>query len=342
MTRIRQICTNTLCCEPFLRRMPNGELLCVVQCDGTDEPQPENRVYYFHSKDNGETWSQRTLLYPEEGKAVYCTELMVLGEEVTAFLTIHNGSFMWWKCVMMKSYDNGHTWENAGAPWHFPEYTFVRSMIKLSNGNILLPYQHYPITREDYMKAYEEVGANGNIAIACKSKICESGVLISSDGGRTFDRYKACDLGMINGNFTWSEPTVVELTDGRLVMIMRQDASGYLWRCDSEDGGKTWGEVSNTHIPNPGNKSRLFKLNNGRIALVHTPNNKDVDKKAYGYRSPYQIWITEDDMKTWSVKETISEFPGEYHYTDGFFEDGHLLLTVEHNRHTTLFIDYEV
>ena len=142
MTRIRQICTNTLCCEPFLRRMPNGELLAVVQCNGTDEPQPENRVYYFHSKDNGETWDARTLLYPEEGKAVYCTELRVIGEEVTAFLTVHSGRFMWWKCVMMKSNDNGYTWRNAGAPEHFPEYTFIRSMITLKNGDILHPYQN--------------------------------------------------------------------------------------------------------------------------------------------------------------------------------------------------------
>ena len=125
-------------------------------------------------------------------------------------------------------------------------------------------------------------------------------------------------------------------------MLLRHDGSGWLFRCDSNDGGKTWGEVYNTQIPNPSNKPRLINLEDGRIALVHTPNNKDVKEKGYGYRAPYQIWVSDDDMKTWSIKETITDFPGEYHYTDGFYEDGHLLLTVEHNRHTVLFIDYEI
>lgn len=342
MTRIRQICTNTLCCEPFVRRMPNGELLSVVQCDGTDEPQPENRVYFFHSKDNGETWSKRTLLYPEEGKAVYCTELMVMGEEITAFLTIHNGSFMWWKCVMMKSYDNGYTWENAGTPPHFPDYTFIRSMIQLSSNHILIPYQHYPVTCKDYAKGLAEDGPNGNIYSVAKTKYCESGVLLSEDGGKTYDRIVACQVPIGDFCFTWTEPTVVEVSNGHLIMLFRQDGSGYLWKCESTDGGRTWSEVIKTDIPNPSNKPRLIKLDEHRIALIHTPNNEGIEATGYAYRSPYQIWISEDGMKTWSIKETISDFPGEYHYTDCFVEGGHLYITVEHNRHTTLFIDYEI
>ena len=33
--RIRQVHTDSLSCEPILRRTENGELLCVCQCDGT-------------------------------------------------------------------------------------------------------------------------------------------------------------------------------------------------------------------------------------------------------------------------------------------------------------------
>ena len=31
---------------------------------------------------------------------------------------------------MMKSFDNGYTWENAGEPPFFPEYTFIRGTIE--------------------------------------------------------------------------------------------------------------------------------------------------------------------------------------------------------------------
>ena len=45
------------------------------------------------------------------------------------------------------SFDNGYTWENCGAPPHFSEYTFIRSRIHKSNGDILIPYQYYPVTQ---------------------------------------------------------------------------------------------------------------------------------------------------------------------------------------------------
>lgn len=46
--RIRQVHTDSLSCEPILRRTENGELLCVCQCDGTCDLRPDNRTYVFH------------------------------------------------------------------------------------------------------------------------------------------------------------------------------------------------------------------------------------------------------------------------------------------------------
>ena len=50
-------------------------------------------------------------------------------------------------------------------------------------------------------------------------------------------------------------------------------------------------------------------------------------------------WISDDDMKTWGEKIRLTDFPGEYSYTDGFYEDGHLRFVIEHNRHTVLYFD---
>lgn len=80
---IKQIYTDSLSCEPLIERTANGELLCVCQCGGVSEPAPENRVYVFHSKDDGRTWSRKESIYPEDGQAVYCTELSVAGDEIT-------------------------------------------------------------------------------------------------------------------------------------------------------------------------------------------------------------------------------------------------------------------
>ncbi|MBQ2733332.1 MAG: exo-alpha-sialidase [Clostridia bacterium] len=337
--KMTQVTSRALSCEPLIKRTENGELLCLCQCGGTHEPAPENRVYVFHSKDEGKTWSSPKSIYPEDGQAVYCTELSGIGNELTAYLTVHNGTFLDWKCFMMKSYDNGYTWKNCGTPPFFPEYTFMRAMLTLKNGNILLPYQTYPVTHEEHERIRLEetkkfIGTN------TKTPYCESGVLISSDGGKTYSKHSAAKIPHTNG-WIWSEPTIAELSDGTVVMLMR-NYNGYLFRCDSTDGGRTWGEYYPTDIPNPRNKPRLIMMDKGRIALLNTPNNTDISGEANGNkRFPYELWITDDDMRTWS-KTQLTDFPGSYSYSDGFFEDGHLRFVVEHNRHTVIYFDVEI
>lgn len=280
-------------------------------------------------------------LYPEVGNAVYCTEVTVSGEEISAYLTVHSGQFLDWKCVMMKSYDNGHTWKNAGSPPHFPEYTFLRGTITTSNGSIVTPYQYYPITKEERDKVFYEQKGKG--VWSTNSSYCESGTIVSSDGGKTYTRHTACRMYMknievngtrVNPSWIWSEPTIVELLDGTIVMLMRRDGGGWLWRCDSHDGGKTWSECLKTNIPNPGNKPKLLKLDNGKIALIHTP--------CASQRYPLSLWISDDGMKTWKDKTILTDFPGQYSYADGFYENGHIKFSIEHNRHTTLLFDIEI
>ena len=335
---IRQIHTEALSCEPLLGRCANGELLCVCQCGGVTEPDAANRVYAFHSRDNGETWSWKESIYPEDGQAVYCTELTVDGDEITAYLTLHSGRFLDWKCVMMKSFDNGYTWENAGPPPFFPEYTFIREPITTSRGTTLLPYQTYPFTEEEHARILREETDKAVFAHT-RTPYCESGVVEFGDGG--CEKYMACRMDMKDG-WIWSEPTIAELADGTVVMLMRKCRSGWLYRCDSHDGGRTWSECVKTDIPNPSNKPKLIALDNDRIALIHTPNNAGMENGRWAQRFPLELWISEDGMKTWAEKIRLTDFPGSYCYADGIFEDGHIRFVIEHNRHTILYFDAEL
>lgn len=337
--KIRQIHNDTLTCEPILRRAANGELLCICQCDGPDEPHPENRVYAFHSKDNGETWSGKENIYPENGRAVYCTEVSVEGDEITAYLTVHSGRFLDWDCVMIKSFDNGYTWADYGPPPHLPYYTFIRGTIHTSSGDIVIPYQFYPNVKEDEERIKNDPEIKDKACWKTKDPHSQSGVLISSDNGKTFERYIAADFE----GFVWPEPTVVELSDGRLAMLLRWDMTGYLWYTESDDGGKTWSNYVKTDIPNPPNKPKLIKIGD-KIALIHTPINsiKEDGTVEWSQRKRYEIWISDDDMKTWKYKKELCNFPGTYHYTDGFYEDGHILFSVEYDRKKVLFFDVEL
>lgn len=341
MINFNEFYTDTLCCEPILRRMPNGELLCVCQCGGSMEPHPDNRVYYFLSADGGKTWSEKKSIIRELGVAVYCTDVSVINGVVTAYLTLHTGAFLDWKCFTVKSRDNGHTWEEAGPPPVFTEYTFLRGTIVLKNGNIVQAYQHYPVTKEEHDRIMFTEYPDKCITANTKTPYCESGVLISSDGGRTFERSVACRMDMKKG-WIWSEPTVAELSDGSLVMLMRKDGDGWLWRCDSYDGGKTWTEAERTDIPNPTNKPKLISMDKNRIALLNTPNNAGIDENnAYTDRFPFEIWISTDNLKSFKHKIALIGERASYSYSDGFYENDHLLFTIEKNRKSIIFFDID-
>lgn len=337
--RIRQVHTNFMCCEPALRRTANGELLCLSLCDGFGEPHPLNRVYAFHSKDNGETWSEKQLVGEEDGTAAYVTEVSVFGDEITAYMPTFINNGLWWDCKMAKSYDNGYTWEKVGYSPVFEKYCYLRSVIKNADGDIVIPYQYFPVSEEEYERILR-VGGDKTFCQVTNITYCENGVLISKDGGKTFDRFMANQISFKDG-WVWTEPTVAKLSDGTLTMLIRTNV-GWLWRCDSKDGGRTWSETYQTDIPNPSNKPKLIEMDRGRIALISTPNNDEKRKNKPESRFPLELWISDDDMKTWGYKQIITDFPGMYCYAEGFYEDGHIHFAVEHNRHTLLYVDVKV
>lgn len=342
MTRIKLVHKDTLSCEPIVRRMADGSLLMVSQCGDVYEPAPGNRVLYFHSYDNGETWSAPARIYAEDGNAVYCTEVSVIDDKIIAFLTLHNGQFINWRSVMMTSTDCGHTWFNEG-PCPFSEtYTFVRGMIELKNGDILIPYQHYPIdTAENerlaakYTGRFRPVGKLHFIGSTdADINYVDNGVLISHDRGKSFIK-RSCPPFRMRGetglSWVWSEPTVAELSDGRVAMLIRV-TNECLWYSESTDGGLNWSEFVKTDIPNPSCKPKLISLPENRIALLN-----DASTTA---RNPFCLWISDDDMKSWKYKAVISDFPLNFDYPDGFYENGSIYISIELQRRDVLFIEY--
>ena len=346
MTRMKLIHNDTLSCEPILRRMPDGSLLCVCQCGDVTEPAPGNRVYCFRSEDNGETWSSPYSIYPENGEAVYLTEVNVLHGIVRVYLELHSGRFLNMRCTVMESRDSGKTWTDAGAPAYYPNFCFVRGMLRMSNGEIVLPCQYFPISPEEN----ERLNAlNDGISDFRKQKgvwdadidHVENNLLISSDEGQSFTNVRGPVIpikGSTGRNWAWTEPTLAELSNHTLVMLLRVDGTGCLWRSESQDFGRTWSDPAPTDIPNPSNKPKLIPLPDGRIALIHTPN----PVCGFVHRNPLAIWISDDNMKTWSDQRILSDMPLYYCYPDGFYENGHILFTIELNRHEILFADCEL
>jgi len=239
------------------------------------------------------------------------------------FLSVHSGIFDYWRSYYSFSDDSGYTWSPFYSVPHVPQKTFVRNAICRRNGELVLPFQHYP-DLPDYDGMWS------------KKFLPQNGVLISSDDGKNFEGFGNIRLGFRS----MAEVQVVELSDDSLAMLIRADgwewhgkgAEGILYRSDSSDGGRTWSDPYRTDIPNPASKFNLLKLSDGRIILIHNPNPSR--------RHPLSLWISKDDMKTWSYKRDLVTFPGRLQYPDGFVdeEEGYVHFTFDYNRHDVIYM----
>lgn len=329
--------------EATVRRAPNGDLIIICTCGGDREPAPENRVYLFRSTDKGRTWSEKQMIHEEDGFAYYQTCTAVENDKIYVFITRHNGHFVDWKNYVLVSEDSGFTWTKQKTPL-LPENGFIRDMVTLGNGEKLFPYHAYPLTEEQH----EYCRLNGLLICMCRPPVSyvDNGVFIGDfeKGFTKITAFRQTELPCApDGSrpWNWSENTVTELEKGHLSMLYRIENSGFLWRTDSHDNGRTWEQPYKTDIPNPANKPQLLKGLGGETVLLNTPNNR---KDFYlRRRFPLEAWVSYDGMKSWSRKIRISDFPGCYSYADGFIDaDGKLKLAFEFNRHDVYFAETEI
>lgn len=112
--------------------------------------------------------------------------------------------------------------------------------------------------------------------------------LYSDDDGLTWTRSRSV-LRTGGGGFESgaSEPTAVELPDGRLWMLIRAQ-TGFLWESLSNDRGATWSPAQPSRLPSSNAPATMLKLRNGRIAVAwnnHVQGNYSRQSLAVGITS---------------------------------------------------------
>ncbi|MGB8168102.1 MAG: sialidase family protein [Chthoniobacteraceae bacterium] len=305
---------NKMVCDTTLRELPDGSWILFILAGGDTEPSPRNYTGVTRSTDQGRTWTPLEPFdvgFPREGKTIGQgpTELMIRDGRATLFFSTH--SKHWandWRSWFLTSDDSFKTWSKpVEVPGRLKERTFIRNHIVTRDGRIIIPFQHYIGPEDEQDKApLDRAFTNPR-----------NGVLISSDGGKTWSEHGDIRLTPNDRYFGWAENNLAELSDGRIVMIIRADGlGGLLYRAESKDGGVTWPEFGSiTPIPNPGSKATLYPLGGDTVAMLHNPNSK--------VRSPLALWISFDGMKTWPYQRVLvpesSDGPkGRLNYPDGF------------------------
>lgn len=331
---------NKLVCDTTLRALPDKTWALFMLAGDDFEPSPGNYTGITRSTDEGRTWSPLKMVdlgVPREGKTQGQgpTELMIYKGNATLFFSTHSQT--WgrdWKSWMIHSSDSCKTWSKQEAvPGRLGNFSFMRNHIVTKDGRILVPFQHYNGPGPDVPPpAPEEKPWHKTLAHYVSNP--RNGVLMSADGGKTWQECGDIRLTTDDRYHGWAENNIAELADGRIAMIIRGDRlGGVLYYAESKDGGKTWPEYAvKTDIPNPGSKATLYPLGGDTVAMLHNPNPKA--------RSPLALWISFDGLKTWPyqrvlVPESTDGPKGKLNYPDGFVSEDKqwLHFAYDDNRH---------
>ncbi|HDH07039.1 MAG TPA: exo-alpha-sialidase [Thermoproteales archaeon] len=278
---------------------------------------------YFYerfSADNGRTWSKPRLAFKdkevENGFIRYSGITYFLDEEEDKLLRFYGEGFYPKddpKLARWEVYYQVYGRDGWGKPLSVSEVVLggrkgvlmisCSFPIKTSKGKIIVPCQ---------LKAVR----NGKIWFPFPnyfSPFYESAVLIG-EWSRGVVKWELSEIITIDPNISCRlcEPTVVELKDGRLSMVMRGDNGafpekpGYKWYSVSEDGGYTWTKpkplkyTNGKPIFSPSSCSLLFRSwKTGKIYWIANI----LDKNPVGNRPRYPLQIVEIDEEKLAVKK---------------------------------------
>jgi len=194
------------------------------------------RAHIMFSDDEGASWSRPQTLIDTKDDDRHPTVLEL--DDGTLLSTWRVARFpSVGSCQYMLSHDGGETWADAIELDETREIALSNgAAMQLADGTVL--YVTYgPFEGTDHTSV---------------------GIYRSTDRARSFQLHS-----IIEADYHLEEPTVAELPDGRLVMVMRREGN-VSW---SDDGGKTWTQSNATgwDLFDP----HLIVAPNGVLALFH-------------------------------------------------------------------------
>lgn len=277
-----------------------GHLMMVVTAFGRGAHDDTGAVILeFHSRDAGSTWTaleNATVFQKNIGKQnVMSPALLKLDSgDILGFFMVKNSNEDCGPWVK-RSIDNGKTWD---APVRLPYdgYGGVGSdrALQLSTGRVVVPcwVSHDKLSSS---RAY---------------------CFYSDDKGKTWQKSNILDTkGKSTGRRTSpaaEEPMIVELRDGRLMMIMRTYLK-WIYRSFSKDGGATWSEPESSGIPSPGSMATIKRMPTGDILLIW--NWAPMEKITGPWPRVFiSSAVSKDDGRSWSSIRHLdgsADFPGK-------------------------------
>ena len=246
------------------------------------------------SSDSGVTWSDKRVLQKNTGGLnVMSVTLRRVGSRIALFYLQKNG-FNDLDMYVRFSTDEAKSFGEPTLVTGDPGYHVVNNdrVTQLSSGRLLVP-----------AASTADVKSVNHFVSHC---------YISDDGGQTWRNGKGHVDAPKRGAM---EPEVVELSDGRVLMIVRTQL-GFIGKSYSKDGGETWSKMESLGVKAPEAPSTLRRIpSTGDLVLIWN----DTFKEGAGHggkRTPLTAAISRDDGATWkTVGHLESDARRTYAYT---------------------------
>lgn len=274
------------------------------------------------SDDDGQSWERIATMYEGEGPGALTQDY-----ECQIALKTRSGVIVW----IYRDFETRHwAWDNETGEAIDPKLT-VWSIRSLDGGNTWVDRQ---MIADIYNGSLNDIiqTSTGEIVVPAQEYVPDPGrhcqrTYVSADDGKTWEPSNLIDIGGHGHHDGIFEGTLVELSDGRLMMLMRTPRDRF-WRAYSSDGGRTWERVEPTTIPASSAPGYIMRLANGRLMLVWNPlppgeemrpleelvpgpkpYSQGTEMPAKGWRNSLQIAFSDDDAETWSDSITIARGP---------------------------------
>jgi len=260
-----------------------------------------------YSDDGGKTWGAEFMMIPDPKPAkrgeYYCHPSLLRlasGDLLFSYIYLVEATPRFVHNYYRRSTDDGKTWGDQLIVTPVPGCNAMHNdkLLQLSSGRIVAPAER---------EAVPDPGQHaGYVSFAC----------YSDDNGYSWQRSNEVNALPIEAQ----EPHVVELKNGRLMMLCRT-YSGFVLRAYSHDRGATWSkgepvrELKLSANSSALNVKRIPKT--GDLVLLRSTGGKG------GYRTPFVAAVSADEGKTWGHERAIAGDPDDdYGYPSLTFLDG--------------------
>lgn len=288
----------------FVKESPGNEATLVRLADGrltifyVNRPGDADKVMSVSSKDGGFSWENPRIAFELPGEAYYANQVVAdrNGELHCVFHLYDKGANGYrgrhlnlWYCKT----------ENQQQRWTKPRKIFdgyvgsIRSLTQLKNGRLLMAFaKAVPERSEPPPKGTPDYGWNDIIS------------MFSDDNGNTWhfseNNIKIAAHKPNNTRYGGVEPTLIELKDGRIWMLIRTRL-GHLYESYSLDAGTSWQPPKRTNFISSDSPATTVRLFDGRIVIFWCSNQRWDDPRSYamGGREVLHAAISADEGKTW-------------------------------------------